>query len=69
MAGLKYYERTVWLVEMIEKKRTGNPDRLASKLGICKRQVYNVIDELKTVTGKNIVFSREEESYVFFEEK
>jgi len=39
MGGLKYYERTKLLIELIEKERTGNPTELAGRLGVTKRIV------------------------------
>jgi hypothetical protein len=41
MAGLKYYERTKLLMELIEKKKTGRPKDLARNLGLKERMVYN----------------------------
>jgi hypothetical protein len=37
MGGLKYYERTKVLIELIEKERTGSPTELAGRLGVTKR--------------------------------
>jgi hypothetical protein len=34
MGGLKYYERTKLLIELIEKEKTGNPRDLARKLQV-----------------------------------
>lgn len=67
MAGLKYYERTKLLIELIEKKKTGSPGELASKLGIRERMVYNVLDDLRLALGMDICYSREQKSYLFVE--
>ena len=65
MAGLKYYERTKLLIELIEKKQTGNPRELALKLGLKERMVYNVLDDLRLALGKEISYCKEIKSYFF----
>jgi transcriptional antiterminator len=67
MAGLKYYERTKLLIELIENKKTGSPGELAGKLGLKERMIYNVLDDLRLALGKDICFSKEEKSYIFSE--
>jgi hypothetical protein len=67
MAGLKYYERTKLLIELIEKKKTGSPKELAIKLGMKERMVYNVMDDLRLVIGKEIGYCKENKSYIFLE--
>ena len=65
MTGLKYYERYKLLIELIEKKKTGNPKELALKLGIKERMVYNVLDDLRLYLEIDISYSTEENSYFF----
>ncbi len=65
MTGLKYYERYKLLIELIEKKKTGNPKELALKLGIKERMVYNVLDDLRLYLEIDINYSTEENSYFF----
>lgn len=67
MAGLKYYERTKLLIELIEKKKTGSPSDLAYTLGLKERMVYNVLDDLRLVLGKEICYCKETKSYIFSE--
>jgi transcriptional antiterminator len=69
MAGLKYYERTKLLIELIEKKKTGSPGDLANKIGVSKRMVYNILEELRLCLEKEITYSKEEKSYIFSEKK
>lgn len=69
MAGLKFYERTKLLIELIEKKKTGSPAELAVKLGLKERMIYNVLDDLCLVLGKEICYCKEEKSYHFLEKK
>ncbi len=47
MAGLKYYERTKFLIELIEKQRTGSPEKLARRIGVSKRTVFRILEDLK----------------------
>jgi len=67
MAGLKYYERTKLLIELIEKKKTGSPEDLAKKLRVHKRTVFRIIDDLRLSESSEIVFSKELKSYIFSE--
>lgn len=66
-AGLKYYERTKLLIELIEKKKTGSPKELAGKLGLKERMVYNVLDDLRLTLGKEVCYCKEKKSYIFSE--
>ncbi|MCH7399556.1 HTH domain-containing protein [Belliella sp. DSM 107340] len=56
MAGLKYYERTKLLIELIEKKKTGCPSKLAKRLQVHKRTVYRIIDDLRLSSSIEIVY-------------
>jgi transcriptional antiterminator len=67
MGGLKYYERTKLLIELIEKEKTGSPRDLAERLGVTKRTVFNIVDELRLTLPKAISFDSEKKSYVFSE--
>lgn len=67
MAGLKYYERTKLLIELIEKRKTGSPGELAGKLGLKERMIYNLLDDLRLALGKDIGYCKEEKSYIFLE--
>lgn len=67
MNGLKYYERTTLLIELIEQRRTGSPRSLARKLGVTERTVYNILESLRLFFPQDIVYSVEEKSYVFME--
>jgi transcriptional antiterminator len=67
MAGLKYYERTKLLIDLIEKKKTGSPGELAGKIGVTKRMVYHILDDLRLCLEKEIIYSKEEKSYIFSE--
>jgi transcriptional antiterminator len=66
MAGLKYYERTKHLIELIEKKQTGSPKELAEKLKVHERTVYRILEEIRLTISDDIGFCKESKSYVFF---
>ncbi|EON74696.1 hypothetical protein ADIS_4807 [Lunatimonas lonarensis] len=65
MAGLKYYERTLRLIELIEKGKTGSPKDLARKFGVTERTVYNILDSVKLTFRRKIVYSERDRSYMF----
>ena len=67
MAGLKYYERTKLLIELIENKKTGSPGELAGRIGVTKRMIYHILDDLSLCLEKEITYSKEEKSYIFSE--
>ncbi|WP_040497579.1 HTH domain-containing protein [Fulvivirga imtechensis] len=65
MGGLKYFERTKYLLELIEKERTGRPRELAHKLNVSERTIYRIIEELRIHSTNEITFSEEKKSYIF----
>ena len=68
MSGLKYYERTKLLIELIEKEKTGNPKELARSLGLKERMVYNLLDDLRLTMCRKICYCKEKKTYVFYED-
>lgn len=67
MSGLKYIERFMFVNELINKERTGNPSALATKLNVSERTIYRIIDDLRLYYGYDpeILFDNEKNSYVF----
>ena len=65
MAGLKYYERTKLLIELIEKRKTGSPGELAAILGVKERMVYRIMDDLRLIVEEEIIYCKESKSYIF----
>ncbi|MHA7131516.1 hypothetical protein [Algoriphagus namhaensis] len=59
MGGLKYYERTKLLIELIEKEKTRSPSDLARKLGLNEGMVYNLLDHLALALNKQLCYSKE----------
>jgi transcriptional antiterminator len=69
MKGLKQYsERLGRLVCMIKLMKTGNAKKIAKKLKVTERQVYNDIKYLKTEYNAQIIFNRAIKSYMFCNE-
>lgn len=66
---MKYYERTKLLIELIENEKTGSPKDLAESLGVTKRTVFNILDELRLTLPKAISYDSEKKSYVFLKNK
>lgn len=62
-----YMEKQEALKHLIEKKRTGSPAQLASKLEISQRSVIRMITNLR-YDGYNIAFNRRRNSYEFLDE-
>ena len=56
------------LIELIDKKATGNPAEIASKLDVSERMVYSYLEVLKTEFHAPIKYSRALQTYMFAEE-
>ena len=56
------------LIELIDKKATGNPAEIASKLEVSERMVYSYLEVLKTEFHAPIKYSRALKTYMFAEE-
>ena len=69
MGGMKYYERTKLIIELIEKEKTGTPSELGQKLGVTRRTVFNILDDLRLTLPTAISYDSEKKSYVFLKNK
>ncbi|WP_139785142.1 HTH domain-containing protein [Parabacteroides sp. Marseille-P3160] len=49
---------------LIQNRETGNPCKFAERLHLSRRQLYNVLEELKSF-GAEIRYSRMEESFFY----
>ncbi len=65
MSGLKYYQRTRYLLELIEREKTGSPAELARKLDVTERTVYNIIESLRLSMDSHITYCSDARSYIF----
>lgn len=64
MNYIKQIERLQLLNKLIIQKNTGSPLELAERLRLSKRQVYNLIDELKDL-GAPIFYCKRLKSYCY----
>lgn len=64
MEFIRQIERLQLINKLIREERTGNPDELAIRLGISRRQLYVYLEYLKDM-GLDIQFSRKQNSFVF----
>ncbi|MFD2244972.1 HTH domain-containing protein [Pontibacter ruber] len=64
----KYIERIKYLDELIRKEKTGTPEELASRLGISRAQLYNIIDEMKA-EGLVINYTRKRGTFYYTSNK
>jgi predicted DNA-binding transcriptional regulator YafY len=60
-------QRLVRLDYLISHKKTGNPEALASKVGISERSIYDYLRIMKSM-GAPISYSREHLSYYYKED-
>ena len=66
MNYIKQIERLQFLNKLIIQKKTGSPVELAERLRLSKRQIYNLIDELKDL-GVPIFYCKKLKSYCYKE--
>ena len=64
MSITKIKERVDKLDYLVRHKMTGTPKELAQKLNISKRQLFNILNELKAL-NMHIVYNTEEENYYY----
>lgn len=53
-----------YLYKLIENESTGSPEELAAKLNLCKRHVFNMLNDLKDL-GAEIKYNRIKRTYYF----
>ncbi|MDL2214999.1 HTH domain-containing protein [Dysgonomonas sp. OttesenSCG-928-M03] len=64
MTVQKYIDRMNYLCKLIENESTGTPEELAEKLSVSKRQMFNLINNLKDM-GAEIKYNRVRATYYF----
>jgi biotin operon repressor len=64
MSFFEKLEHIQQLHALIEAEKTGTPEQLATRLRICRKTLYNVIDELESL-GASILYSRERETFYY----
>lgn len=64
MNFIKQIERLQLLNKLIIQESTGTPDELSARLGVSKRQLYNLMESLK-VLGVEIEYSKQYKTYYY----
>jgi predicted DNA-binding transcriptional regulator YafY len=64
MCTIKYIERLERIDQFIRQQRTGTAYEFAEKMGISRRQLYNLLDELKDL-GLPVMYSRSTRTFMY----
>lgn len=64
MKEFEQIERLQIIHQLIEQQKTGSPDEFAKILHISKRQLYNILGELK-LRGAPIEYDSKERTYLY----
>jgi len=64
MKTLKQLERLRKVHQLIQQENTGTPTELASRLGISRRQLYNLIEYLKEL-GAPLLYNRKTNTFYY----
>jgi hypothetical protein len=66
MAILKHVRRLIYIDSLIKRKATGNLENFATKNGLCKRAMTDVLNEMKEL-GFPIKYDRARNTYYYNE--
>ena len=61
-------ERLQKLNKLIEQERTGTPSELASRLGVSRSKLYELLGGLKSF-GKNVAYRRSYQTFYYTDER
>jgi predicted DNA-binding transcriptional regulator YafY len=61
---IKELERIKRIDQLIRLESTGKAEDLARKLGVCRKQVYNIIEQMKDF-GLEIKYNRDKETFYY----
>ncbi len=64
MKSIKQLERLRKIHKLIKAGNTGTPDELADKLGVSKRQIHNIVEDLKIINAP-VEYNRKIKSYYY----
>lgn len=64
--SINHLERMKKTNKLLKEEKTGTPEMFANQLNIGKRQLYNILDNLKII-GASIKYCRKRETF-FYEE-
>lgn len=60
----KQIERIQYIDNLIQKRKTGNAKELSNKVGVSRRHIYRIIENLKDL-GVPIEFSKIDNSFIY----
>lgn len=66
MKVFHYLERIEKIHDMVTQENTGNPDEFASRLGISRTRLYEIMDDLK-LEGAPISYSKTSRTFYYEE--
>lgn len=69
MAIENTFRQTIYILELIEKRKTGTPKQLAHKLGVTERGVYYIMNSIRDIADQQIAYSKELKSYIYVKNK
>ncbi|MEA5127952.1 MAG: helix-turn-helix domain-containing protein [Proteiniphilum sp.] len=64
MTLFQQIDRMKYIHHLISKERTGNPEYFACKLQLSKRQLFNILEEMR-ILGLDIRYSKMRETYYY----
>mgnify|MGYP002397563204 CR=1 FL=1 len=64
MSFISNFHRIECLEQLIRLKATGTPDQLAERLGVSRRTVFNLIENLRQM-GKDIKYDPNRKTYYY----
>lgn len=64
MSFISNFHRIERLEQLIRLKATGTPDQLAERLGVSRRTVFNLIENLRQM-GKDIKYDAHRKTYYY----
>lgn len=64
MTLFQQIDRMKYIHRLISKERTGDPEHFAGKLTLSKRQLFNILEEMR-ILGLDIRYSKTRETYYY----
>ncbi len=68
MSSLKYVYRLQRMDNLIARRATGTPEAFAHRLGLCRSELMNCLNELRQL-GADIHYCRTRQSYYYLDGK
>lgn len=64
MNFIRKIERIQCMNKLIQQEKTGTPNELARRLGVCERQLYNLIESIRDM-GIEIHYCKKRKTYTY----